>query len=104
MECILFEWRKKKKKITRSRSLFSLCKKRKSNSRCNRGLAAGDLIRVQKTRRAGRAIRQKLKERSPFFVGRGSLFIGEDPPPHMSRGNHLVKALAAGYCDWLALD
>ena len=38
-----------------------------------------------------------------FFVGRGSLFIGEDPP-HMSRGNHPVKALVAGYCDWLALD
>src|SRR3954462_10194140 len=102
MECILFEWRKKKK-ITRSRPLFSLCKKRKSNSRCNRELAAGDLIRVQKTRRAGRAIRPKLKERSPFFVGRGSLFIGEDRP-HMSRGNHPVKALAAGFCDWLALN
>src|SRR5436189_6210876 len=98
MECILFEWRKKKK-ITHSRPLFSLCKKRKSNSRCNRELAAGDLIRVQKIKRAGRAIRPKLKERSPFFVGRGSLFIGEDPPSYESRQSP-VKALAAGYCDW----
>src|SRR3954469_22516132 len=48
-------------------------------------------------------VQQRLKERSPFFVGRGSLFIGENPP-HMSRGHHPVKALAAAFCDCLALD
>src|SRR3954469_2010788 len=39
-----------KKKITRSRSLFSLGKKRKSNLRRNRKLAAGDLTRVSENR------------------------------------------------------
>src|SRR4051812_14333722 len=85
MECILFGWRKKKKKITRSRPIFSLCKKRKSNSRCNRELAAGDLMRVQKTRRAGKAIRQKLKERSPFFCWQGVSIYRRGPPSYESR-------------------
>src|SRR4051812_22754601 len=38
------------KRNTHSRSLFSLGKKRKSNLRCNRKLAAGDLIRVSEHR------------------------------------------------------
>src|SRR2546430_16841203 len=75
----LFEWRKKK--ITRSRPLFSLHKKRKSNSKCNRKLKAGDLMMDQKAKRAGR---RKLESNSEevevlFSVGRGSLFIDGDP-------------------------
>src|SRR5436190_20765979 len=78
MECIFIWMEEEEEDYTLKTSLLSLQEK-KSNSRCNRELAAGDLMRVQKTRRAGKAIRKKLKEGSPFSVGRGSLFIGEDP-------------------------
>ena len=41
-------------------------------------------------------------ERS-FFCWQG-VSIYRRGPPCMSRGNHPVRALAAGVCDWLTLD
>src|SRR3954468_12307819 len=76
------------KKNTHSRSLFSLGKKRKSNLRCGRKLAAGDLTRVSEKPDEQPELKERCRKKAPFSLSGGSLFIGENPP-HMIRGHHL---------------
>ena len=56
----------------------------------------------QKTRRAAKVEGEKSKKK-PFFRWRGVSIYRREPPSYESRPSP-VKALAAGHCDWLALD
>ena len=58
----------------------------------------GSEVQTSRKEKLGRNLEEVL-----FSVGRGPLFIGEDPLYRVA-AIYPVRALAAGFCDWPALD